>query len=328
MSTSFSLIQSRDLLKELTDACRNANERIYITVTILKDDSLTAPLFDALEEAIKRGVDVHIAADAFTYTELKTSYRPITHRSQQLLDAKLLERRMKKRGAKFRWLGRFSSFAFVGRTHIKWFIVDDMVYSFGGINIDKESFGYIDYHLRTTNPALAQRLCDEQKRIVRADETGRALRSRSFGDDDNTILIDGGFAFDSLIYRRACFWAAKASHISLVSQYCPTGRLSRLLKRTDSHLYFNHWTGAGFLNKWTIRVGMYFSRLNTQYHKREYLHAKFVIFTLPSGEKVALTGSHNFVWAGTALGTREVALETRDPAIIDQLESFLQKNVL
>lgn len=328
MSTDFQLIDVADFLPELIERCSKAKKRIYITVTILVDEYGTAGLFDAIEAAARRGVEVNIAADAFTYTELKTYYRPATPRAQRTVDSKQLEKRMKNAGASFRWLGRLTSFAFIGRTHVKWYIVDDTVYSFGGINMDEESQGYVDYLLKTTNAPLADRLCKEQRRIVRADETGRALRSRKLGDDDNIVLLDSGLAFDSIIYRRACYWAGRAAHITLVSQYCPTGKLSRLLKKTDSSLYFNHWTGASFLNRWTIRIGMYFSRHTTAYHKREYLHAKYIIFTMPDSTKVAITGSHNFVWAGTAMGTREVALETSNPAIIRELETYLVEKVI
>jgi cardiolipin synthase len=63
------------------------------------------------------------------------------------------------------------------------------------------------------------------------------------------------------------------------------------------------------------------------YTRNRYLHAKFMIFTMPDGSKVALTGSHNFVYAGVLLGTREIALETRNPKIIRQLESFFESHV-
>lgn len=328
MLTNFHLVTADSFIAELTKACTRAETRIFIMATILVDDEGTAALFNAIEDAAARGVNVNLAGDAFTYTELKTSYRPATPRAERTVAAKRLETRMKAAGAAFRWLGRFNSFAFVGRTHIKWYVVDDTVYSFGGINMDGESLAYVDYVFRTTNQALADRICDEQARILRADELGRALRSHTFGDDDTTVLVDSGLMFDSVIYRRACYWAARATSVTLVSQYCPTGKLSRLLKRIDSHLYFNHWTGAGFLNKWTIRVGMYFSRHTTSYHKRHYLHAKYIIFTLPSGDKVALTGSHNFVWAGVVVGTREVALETTNRAIITQLENYLETHVI
>ena len=48
---------------------------------------------------------------------------------------------------------------------------------------------------------------------------------------------------------------------------------------------------------------------------------------MEDGSKVAITGSHNFAYTGVLLGTREIALETKDPSIIKQLESFIKKEV-
>jgi cardiolipin synthase len=76
-----------------------------------------------------------------------------------------------------------------------------------------------------------------------------------------------------------------------------------------------------------IKLGLIFTRSLTLYNRDQYLHAKFMIFTMPDGKKIALTGSHNFVHGGVLLGTREVALETEDPKVIAQLEDFWKTHV-
>ena len=48
---------------------------------------------------------------------------------------------------------------------------------------------------------------------------------------------------------------------------------------------------------------------------------------MPNGNKIAITGSHNFMFGSVVLGTREVALETSDTAIIAQLEKFFKNHV-
>ena len=68
---------------------------------------------------------------------------------------------------------------------------------------------------------------------------------------------------------------------------------------------------------------MYLTRLTTNYERDRYLHAKCIIFSFKDGSKTAITGSHNFVNGGVLLGTREVALETKEPSIIAQLEDFI-----
>lgn len=321
------LILPEVYVNNVTDQIRKAKNRIYLMTMVLVHDSSTDELLDALCAAAERGVEVNVAGDSFTYTDFQGSYIPTTYRSRRVREAMDMQKRFRATGAEFKWLGKLSMIAFSGRTHIKWCVVDDTVYSFGGVNLDDQSVKNTDYMFEVNNEALASRIVAEHSRIIKADESGHAYRSHKFGDDDNTVLIDGGFLGDSIIYRRACYWAERSTHVTLVSQYCPTGRLSKLLKNTHSDLYFNHWTNAGLLNRLVIRIGMFHSKHSTSYHRRSYLHAKFIIFTLNDGSKIAITGSHNFVRAGVFLGTREVALETSNKKIISQLERFFKEHV-
>jgi cardiolipin synthase A/B len=327
MSSPLKLLLPSEYLRDLTKHVRGAKQTVAILTTVLVEDDTTRELFDALKEAAKRGVTVMVGVDTFTYTEPKGSYIPTNHQSLRYRNAIAMQKSLTDAGVSFTWLGRFSMMAFSGRTHIKWSVVDDVVYAFGGTNLDHDSFLKTDFMFTTKNPELAFRMIQEQRRITAADKAGHSNRSHRFGDDDNMVLLDGGFFGDSIIYRRACYWAERAAHVTLVSQYCPTGKLSRLLKNTDSDLYFNHWTNAGRLNRMVIRLGMISSKHATSYHRRHYLHAKFIIFTLHDGSKVAITGSHNFVRAGVFLGTREVALETTNKKIIAQLERFFKEHV-
>jgi cardiolipin synthase len=321
------LILPQAYVESATKQIRQATKRVAILAMVLVHDHTTDELIEALCEAAQRGVEVTVAADSFTYTDFQGSYIPTTYRSKRVREAMDMQKKIRSAGAQFHWLGRLSLIAFSGRTHIKWCVVDDTVYSFGGVNLDQQSLSNTDYMFVVENEALASRILAEHKRIINVDQSGHAYRSHRFGDEDNMVLLDGGFMGDSIIYRRACYWAERASKVTLVSQYCPTGKLSRLLKKTDSDLYFNHWTNAGLLNRLVIRFGMFSSKHTTSYHRRPYLHAKFIIFTMPDGSKVAITGSHNFVRAGVFLGTREVALETTNKKIIKQLELFFTQHV-
>ncbi|HEX7590273.1 MAG TPA: hypothetical protein VF362_04760, partial [Demequinaceae bacterium] len=141
------------------------------------------------------------------------------------------------------------------------------------------------------------------------------------------VLVDGGLVGDSVIYRHACKLAAKADRVVLVSQYCPTGKLGRLIKAVPHAFYFNPPENASGLNALLIRASMMSSRTRTLYRRKLYLHAKVIIFYLPGGRKVAITGSHNFVRGGVSLGTREIALQTRNPRLIEQIERFITERV-
>lgn len=312
---------AQDAIKEI----KRAKRRIAIvTTTFIADDVVSEELIEALVDAAKRGIIVSIGADSLTYTEPKEALWAPHKRQSRARSSQRLERRLKDAGAHFQWLGRLSTIGFAGRTHSKWCIVDDIAYSFGGVNLDKKSFMNVDFMLKYSSRTVADKLYREHERVLRSDRNNSASRSRKISiDKKTTILIDGGFFGDSIIYRRACSLAKQSDSVLFVSQYCPTGRLVRYIKRAESsELYFNHWRKAKWLNRLIIRLGMFFSKLTTGYHRRQYLHSKFIIFHLKNGKKVAITGSHNFLNGGVLLGTREVAIETSDKSIIRQLEMF------
>ncbi len=324
MASSPKLLLPVAYVSDAAKHIRNAKTRVSFLSMVVADDLKTDSLIDALSETAQRGVTVEAAADVFTYTELGGFLWPTRHRSTQFKLLKRMGKEFTKSGVKFTWLGRSHSFIYGGRTHIKWCVVDDTVYSFGGVNLYKAGIENYDYMFKITDKALADKLIDEYHRLARADAGGYAYRSHSFKHGEDTILIDGGLVGDSIIYRRACKLASEATNVVLVSQYCPTGKLSRILKRTKTQMYFNQPSNAASPHSLAIWFGMAITGNKTLYTKSRYLHAKFMLFDMPDGRRIALTGSHNLSSAGVMLGTREIALQTEDPAVISQLEAFVE----
>jgi cardiolipin synthase len=178
------------------------------------------------------------------------------------------------------------------------------------------------------SPRLANWLIDQHKSIIAADAAGHGMRNRTYSLNNlTTVILDGGIPGNSHIYKRACELAEEAESIVLVSQYCPTAKLSRIIKSKPSIIYFNHPKNASLLNKLIISAGTATTNLKSLYEKATYLHAKFIIFTMPGGKKVAISGSHNFSYSGVIFGTREIAIETTDKTIISQLEAFVDTQV-
>ena len=315
----YKLFDTTEYVDELIKQISQSRHRIYLTTTtFINDGDIPKSIIDSLIAAAKRDVKVTIAADAFTYTELRD--KSLVKRTNQ---AKKLSQQFRQAGASFHWMGRSSLFSMTGRTHSKWCVIDDTVFAFGGINLDQRSFTNLDYMIRVNDHDLANKVSRQHEHMVKADRANHIHRSFAYSFKKDTVLVDGGLVGDSIIYRRACKLASEAKKITLVSQYCPTGKLSRILKKKDSKLYFNHWSKADGPNKLVIRYGMVLSRNATKYQRIPYLHAKFMIFEMPNGDKIALTGSHNFVYGGVLAGTREIALQTTDKKLIKQLEGFL-----
>lgn len=321
------LLLPADYIADVTKHIKLAKKRVCLLSMIVADDKTTNELVDSLSAAAERGVAVEFAADIFTYGELGGFLLPTRHRALQSRATSRLGRRMIKSGVNFTWLGRSNATIVNGRTHIKLCVVDNSVYTFGGINLYKAGIESTDYMFKINSQEMADMLSREYRQLITSDMKNRTYHSHSLAYNNDTILIDGGFIGDSIIYRRACKLAKEAESVTLVSQYCTSGKLSRILKKKKTKLYFNPPENATGINKTVIRVGMFLSGNQTLYKKPKYLHAKFMIFKMADGHKIALTGSHNFVNAGVLLGTREIALQTENPQIIKQLEDFLEKYI-
>lgn len=321
------LISPTEYVAQATAAINASTRRVYLLSMVIADHDNTHSLIEALEQAAKRGVQVVVAADVFTFGEVSGGFLPIRYYSPGARDANRMVKKLKRSGVQFSWLGRARMTVFNGRTHSKWCIVDDTIFSFGGVNMYQEGITNIDYMFRLSDALLADRLCDEQKRLQQAEKRSVNYPSVTYENGTMRVLIDGGIIGQSVIYRRACELAEEAAHITFVSQYCPTGRLARILKKKPHESYFNRPEQAKGLNKFVITFSQFVSRIKTHYTKEPYLHAKCILYTMPDGSSVALSGSHNFAYTGVLLGTREIAIETADPAIIAQLKTFITERV-
>ena len=322
------LISPTEYVAQAAELVRGAQKRVFLISMVMADHPHTNELFAALKDAARRGVEVKVAADIFTFGEVNGGFLPIRYYSPGTKDTNTMVKVLKKSGVKFHWLGRSRMTIFNGRTHSKWCVVDDTSFVFGGVNLYDGEIDNVDYMFRVNDAHLADRLVEEQLRIYRSERTSGNYPSIAVEQTDKKILIDGGIIGQSIIYRRACELAEEAESIQFVSQYCPTGKLARILKnKKHVKLYFNKPTNTHGLNKLVINFSQFVSGLQTSYRKKRYLHAKFIIFTMEDGTKRAITGSHNFAYTGVLLGTREIALETADPAIISQLEDFIANRI-
>lgn len=321
------LLTPSEYVHQAAIQARNASKRIYLISMVIADHPETHELMDALKDAAKRGVKVVVAADIFTYGEVSGSFLPVRYYSPNAKLTTKMVKSLRTAGVKFHWLGHGRLSIFNGRTHSKWCVVDDTVYSFGGVNMYGESIHNVDYMFKITNHKIADRLVYEQNRIQKAEKTTTNYPSVTYEVGDEVIHFDGGIITQSVVYKRVCELANEASEILFVSQYCPTGKLARILRKKKASLYYNRPEQAQSFNKPLIILSQFTSGFRSLYKKDVYLHAKFMIFTMKDGSKIAVTGSHNFAYTGVVLGTREIALETKNPAVISQLETFYTKYI-
>lgn len=316
-----------EYLRDIVEKINRAQVRVCILAMMIVDDETTSPLINALEQAARRGVRVKMAADVFTYAELSGFIMPTRYRTKIGRDTDDTIKRLRKAGVDFTWLGMQSMTLLNGRTHSKWSVIDDTVYAFGGINLYQEGLENTDYMFRVHDAELAAKLWHEYGAIMHANRQGYNYHSHFFASSVGTVLVDSGMFGNSLIYKRVCELAEQATSVILISQYCPTGKLSRILKKRNARLYFNPPARATPLNRILIATSMLLTGSTSLYVRTNYLHAKLMLFTMADGSEIAITGSHNFVRSASLLGTREIALQTSNRAIISQLKAFAESRV-
>jgi len=321
------LILSKDYIDDVVKEINKSTKRICIVVMVIIDDTSTQKLTEAIKSASSRGVLVEMSADVFTYAELSGFILPTRYRSGFARQTNGMVSSLVKSGVKFTWLGTKNITILNGRTHDKWCVIDDISYAFGGVNLHKEGVDNNDYMFKIHDKDISDKLVAEYHDITKTDGSYYSYRSDSIPIRYGELLFDRGIVGDSIIYRRACKLTSQAKSVILVSQYCPTGKLSKLLKKTNSTLYFNPPSNARRLNRFMILISIFFTKNKTSYKKEQYLHAKFMLFTMPDGKKIGLAGSHNFIRSASLLGTKEVAIQTSDKNIISQLEGFIKNQI-
>lgn len=323
------LLTTSQYIADATTEIARSKKRVAVMTLCISREPETAAFMDSLVTAAQHGVDVQVAADTFTFSEFGGLFSPLKRLHRHSREAKKLANKLRSNGAEFHWLGgnhRINPLA--GVTHIKWTIVDDTVYCFGGVNMYGRGARNTDYMFKTHDKKLADLLTQEHKQIVTTDrdptDYSGFYKKLSYG----TLLIDSGQKNESMIYERAVELAKQSKSILFVSQYCPTGKLAKELRRKKTTVYYNQPKNTHRWTKLMLRFSRFITGLKSRYNKPTYLHSKFIIFTMHDGSKVALTGSHNFSHMGVRFGTREVECETHDPKIIAQLEKFYYEHVM
>ncbi|WP_062385893.1 phospholipase D-like domain-containing protein [Demequina iriomotensis] len=321
------LLRGDEYVADATRRIHDAKRRVLLTTLTIAHDHRTDDLIGALVAAARRGVEVSVAADVFSYADVAGTFLPTGYRTSAWRASDSLATRLMREGVRFSWLGREKGLPWRGRTHTKFCVVDDAVYAFGGVNLDRKGVENADFMLRIADARLADDLETVYHQIQHMNAHERGHESLAFRYGADRVLVDGGVPGDSIIYRRALALARRADRVILVSQYCPTGELGKVIGARENELWFNPPRNASPANRVLIASSMLWTGHRSLYTRRRYLHAKAIVFFRSGDAHAAITGSHNFVEGGVRLGTREIALETRRPETIAQILEFHARDV-
>ena len=141
-------------------------------------------------------------------------------------------------------------------------------------------------------------------------------------------MFDGGRPKRSLIYERACELTSRAKRVHYISQMAPSGQLAQLLHETDSIVHTNRPELMLPIDSLGQAFDLQRYRIDNQYKKERFLHAKFMLFELPGDKKALLSGKHNFSYRGVGFGTQEIVLYSSKVELWQQLSSYMHKHVM
>jgi len=312
--TKWAFVLSTNYESELLAHISQATDRIVMASMVVNYGPVVGRIFAELTAAAKRQVRVELVFDVYTYF-----YRFIPSERKLLarLDTAIDE--LRKAGGVVRFEGRIGANPFAGRNHVKASVIDDTVFSYGGINLTNGSFGYRDYMLGVTDTKTA----DYMDRMLVEDKTDP--KDEVFViDESSKVLLDGGARNTSGIYDLACELTAQAAKVWYVSKLSPSGRLATLIKQGDSTCYFNRVGQASAPDNAALAIDKAAYNINNHYRGRTYIHAKFMLFEMQDGTKHLISGSNNFNFRGVQFGTREVALHSTDEQLWQELYQFVE----
>jgi hypothetical protein len=319
------LISTTHYVEELLKNIRTAQKRILVASMSFSVGTDMDRILAAMKEARLRGVAVGFLFDSYAKSRV-AFHKPLSARTAQLIEETAQTiRDLEAVGVKIVHIGRVrKTNPFKGRFHIKIVVIDDISYSFGGINFSEDAFSNTDYMFKSTDPKTA----DELASIVHAGMENRIYQDRSVPlMNDTALLLDSGTKRRSIIYETACELAAKAQKIYYVSQMQPTGTLSRLLKETDTTCYFNRVITPAHKFHAAYIVDAALQPIRNHYRHARHIHAKYILFELKDGTRALVSGSNNFSWRGIAYGTKEIGISSTNAALWEQLYRFTDHEI-
>lgn len=314
-------------------AATTPGDRIVLaTMAFHPEQPAIRALFDELYAAARRGVAVRVLLDAFSFI-VKEGASPgplfFYHKLPKHLPKTFRVRlrtleTLRMNGGEYNIINypsRPLASPFKHRSHIKFAVVNNYAY-IGGCNLANHD--HIDLMVGWTDQKTADWLSLVEATISRQVSVTKALGLTDVTkpiDTKTALLLDVGIANQSLIFDTALRLIDTAQYyVYITCQYLPNDITLRKLAEASARgvkvtIVYNHpaqhYVPFNFLHHGVVwkEKRLHPSHLFTRQLSRthNYLHAKLL-----ATDQGTLIGSHNYVRAGVAFGTAELALLSRD----------------
>lgn len=328
---------------DFSSQAKNAQDRVWAQAMIVETNHASSMMFHAINQAAQRGIDTKLFMDQFSvataddrlslipkFGEAKAKQEYI----QQADRAVFSELKDSGTDVKVTNPSKLANiFPFIGRNHMKIFIVDDTAW-IGGVNIASDHFEKADFMVRVKDPDLVDALAiafDQVNENKPEDDYKKEVNDRY------TLLVDAGNRGKSIILDEANDLVASSTEsVKFISQIIPSGEmLDSLVERSQAGVQVDIVTQSldhigqtrnpmgvlmkrrydSFVRKTARNPNIRLHHFNDHHGK---VHAKMVIV---DGQK-ALFGSHNLDSSGVKAGTQEIALITSHSRLVQDLSRW------
>ncbi len=336
------------LAKDL-DKTKKGDRAFVATMGLAPTTPEVQVVMKALNAAATRGVNVSLLMDAFDFLINVDTKVPgplwlspkidFTRRMWEPFGSRLAAlQKFSELGGKHTITnqpGRRFVWPFVGRSHIKAVVINDIVYTGGcNLNYPKELDVMVRWHDSKTADWLYKNLTNFEKTgNVRGSLNDKDVTRKI--DSKTTLFIDAGVPHQSVIFDEALAMIDNAQEwLVLTSQYFAPGlgtqALARALKRgVKITYYYSHYSMHGPIESTLHRIAQWRERRHLPaalFEKRlpegQHLHAKIL-----ATENGVLMGSHNYGDMGVNVGTAEIALKRTDVAFGKKAVDFIEKQI-
>lgn len=224
---------------------------------------------------------------------------------------------------------------FMGRSHIKFSVVDDEVF-IGGCNLSEAHF--LDIMVSWQDKKLAGWLENFAADVITSGKVSKAVAEdlKIPIDSKTSLLLDSGRASQSIIFDEALKLIDRAQKTIFISyQYFPHGIIAEHLEKAHKRgvalqVVYNHYSKhhppldmVYGLTAWKARqqksAPLFEGRLPKDH---DYVHGKLI-----ASEHEAIVGSHNYMPSGVKWGTAEIAMISHDPAFAKKATATLKSQI-
>lgn len=327
---NFSVMKPADFLADFLSEITRAKRRVWAKVMLIEQGHEPDLIAHALEQSARRGIDTQLVVDNFS---LMSSNKRLLNMKMfiQFIEAgvNITFTNPPRIENSIPMIGNL-----IGRNHQKMFIIDDVAW-LGGLNLAAGDFGALDFEVKVTKPEIVDKLAGEFERKTMS----RPSKDYQINCDDQTsIIIDVGNPSQSLIFDTAIDLVNGAERsIHNISILLPSGKFLAALNNARKRGVEVNIVATADPKKMAAKPFQILQMVSKATMKAQTIlhlvdkgvsiiyypglvHAKF----LTVDENTAMIGSHNLSGMGVFVGTAEIALLSKDPTLVHNLEEFFK----